>query len=99
METTQSMKNNKAIYKLHFDCRRMGVLLGIFVADKDEMNELIKSGKEIYFGEVLGKHSEISGPIEEGDLTLVTDDPAIVEIFVKYDMETGYNPFNYIDRE
>lgn len=93
------MKNNNAIYKLHFECYRMGNLRGIFVADKDEMKALIESGKEIYFGEVLGKHSEISGPIEKEDVTLVTDDPSAIEIFEKYDMETGYNPFNYIDRE
>jgi hypothetical protein len=36
----------------------MGALSGIFVAEEEAVEALIASGKEVYFGEVLGKHSE-----------------------------------------
>lgn len=89
----------KAIYKMNFDCGRMGSLTGIFVADIAKMNGLIQSGATVYFGEVLGKHSDIHGPIEESDITLVSDTPDFVALFEHHDMATGYNPFDYIEEE
>lgn len=77
----------------------MGSLAGIFVSEKQSMEKLIASGKDVHFGEVLGKHSEISGPIEADDIQLVSDDPAVVEMFEANKMETGYNPFDYFDEE
>jgi hypothetical protein len=90
---------NKAIYKMRFDCGRMGELEGIFIAEKADVKELIESGREVYFGEVLGKHSEICGPIAGNELTLITDDKEAVGIFRKYNFNSGYNPFDYIDDE
>jgi len=87
----------KAIYKMNFDCGRSGNLYGIFVAEKDKMNDLI--GTEIYFGEVLGKHSEVCGPLTDEEIELVTDDEAVVELFVKHDLSSGYNPFWYVNEE
>ena len=89
----------KALYKFHYDCGRQGSLTGIFVADEDKVKKLIDSGQEIYFGEVLGKHSEVCGPIEEGDLTFVTNDEKVISIVEEFNLETGYNPFDYIDEE
>lgn len=86
---------SKAIYRMDFDCHRMGSLQGIFVADKEDV-ELLKSSKtEVYFGEVLGKHSEVYGHIDEGKVEMVTDDPMAIEIFEKFKLQTGYNPFTY----
>lgn len=89
----------KAIYRLNFDAGRMGSLAGIFVSEKQTMEKLIASGKDVEFGEVLGKHSEISGPIEAGDIEFISDDPAVVEMFEKHNMATGYDPFDYITDE
>jgi uncharacterized protein YdcH (DUF465 family) len=87
----------EAIYKMEFDCGRMGSLSGVFVADTDAMQKLI--GTEVYFGEVLGKHSEIAGPIDEKDITLVTSDSDAVEMFKKHKLHSGYNPFDYVREE
>lgn len=84
---------------MEFDCGRMGVLSGIFIADTEAMNELIKSEKEVYFGEVLGKHSEVNGPIEDCDVELVTTDEKVIAIFEEHDLSSGFNPFDYIDDE
>lgn len=89
----------KAIYKLNFDCGRSGSLYGIFTAEVSKMNGLIQSGAEVYFGEVLGKHSDVSGPIEESDITLISRDSKVVALFEKHQMATGFNPFDYITEE
>ena len=87
----------KTLYKLHFEVRLMGTVYGLFIADDKDMQELVDSGKEIYWGEILGKHSEIMGPIEESDYTEVTKDPEVITIVEKYKLETGYNPLDYLN--
>lgn len=87
----------KAVYKLHIDCGRQGALYGAFVAEKSEVESLVTSKEVIYFGEALGKHSDIAGALEEKDFTMITDDPAVVEMFEKFDLEHGYNPFDFIE--
>ncbi len=89
----------KAIYRLHFGCGRMGQLDGIFVEEEEKVNHLIESGEHIYFGEVLGKHSEIAGPIEPQDISLVTNDQRAIEVFEHFNLATGHNPFDYIKKE
>lgn len=86
----------KAIYKFEFDCGRQGTLYGTFVEEKEKVDALVKSGTEIEFGEVLGKHSDITGPVEEKDIVFVTDDVAFIELFEKFDLSNGFNPFDYI---
>lgn len=84
----------KGIYKLHFDCGRSGELNGIFVDTDIRVAKLIESGINVYFGEVLGKHSEVFGPIEECDISLVTQDENAVKLFEENNLENGFNPFD-----
>lgn len=83
---------NKAVYKFHLDYGRMGELYGIFIANKNEVDELVASGKEIYYGEVLGKHSEVCAPLTTNDFTLLTDDIEMVEFCEDKDFAVGINP-------
>jgi hypothetical protein len=85
----------KAIYRFSADCGRNGDLEGVFIATKEQVAKLISSKIEVYFGEVLGKHSEICGAIEKKDIKLLTDDIKAVEIVEKYNLTNGYNPFDY----
>lgn len=85
----------KGIYKLHCNVGRMGSLDGIFIAPKEYVKILIEERIEVYFGEVLGKHSEVYGPIEETDITFVSDSPEAIKIIEELDLETGFNPFSY----
>jgi len=89
----------KAVYKLHFDCGRMGELNGLFISDTDKVRELIESGADVYFGEVLGKHSEVCGPIEESDISLVSTDENVIKVIEEHGLENGYNPFDYIEQD
>lgn len=88
----------KKLYQFNFSCGRMGSLEGIFIAESSEVEALI--GKEIYFGEVLGKHSEVSGLLEESDLQVLTDDQDFIETFERVlwtGTISGYNPLDYYD--
>lgn len=89
------MDNKKGIYRLNIDFRRMGDLNGIFIADKEHVEVLIKHGIVVYFGEVLGKHSEIFCSLDESDITLVSDNPEAIKIIKELRLENGYNPFDY----
>lgn len=87
----------KALWKMSFSCGRMGTLDGLFVAEDDEVKAAI--GKHLHFGEVLGKHSDIEGTLEEKDLTRLTDDMDFVEKFEKFDCASGFNPLDYLPEE
>lgn len=85
----------KAIYRFYADCGRKGSLEGVFIATKQQVRKLISSEIQVYFGEVLGKHSEISGAIKKKDIVFLTDDSHAVEVVEKYNLTNGFNPFNY----
>jgi hypothetical protein len=90
----------KAIYKFYVDCYRQGELSGIFVAEESAVAELLANEETMYLSDVLGKHSQITVTFKKDDeepkIFLVTNDPMAVELFEKYNMAVGYNPFNHI---
>jgi hypothetical protein len=93
--------NMQGIYKFYWDCGRSGCVESLFIADTKEVVAI--QGKEIYFGEILGKHSEIYGTIDPGDIKLLTDDQAFIEKFKEimgYDLTiSGHNPLSYYEPE
>lgn len=80
-----------AVYEFSVDCGRMGNLEGIFTAKKKDVEWLLNCPYEVYFGEVLGKHSEVYFEIQENHLKMISDDPKEVKSCRK----SGFNPFNY----
>jgi hypothetical protein len=88
------------IAKFYWDCGRMGDVDGIFVTTKEAIAAAID--KEVYFGEILGKHSEVSGTINEGDITILTEDQDFIAKFIEImgsgDI-SGYNPLSYLNEE
>jgi len=89
---------SKALYKFHWDCGRMGGISGLFVADTVEIDRAL--GEEVYFGQVLGKHSEIFGTLDPEDIQVATDDQEfiakLVEIFGS-PLISGLNPLHYME--
>lgn len=88
----------KVIYEFNWDCGRMGALDGIFIAEKADIEALI--GNEIYFGEALGKHSDIYGTLDATDLTIKTDDQEFIakfETIMGTGTISGFNPLDYYD--
>jgi len=84
----------KAIYRFNASVGSMGDLSGIFVADIKEVKYLINSEREVYFGECLGKHSEITFPVTRDQLTLITDDQEFISKFEHFNIESGINPIH-----
>jgi len=84
------------LWRFYWDCGRDGELEGLFVATEDEIKNTI--GKDVDFGEVLGKHSKVDGDIEEDEITKIDLDSETVEKVSKIlgDTWSGFNPMNYI---
>lgn len=82
----------RALYRFYWDCGRQGRVEGLFVAAVDEVAAAI--GKEVYFGEILGKHSEVYGTLEAKDLTVVSEDQERIAWLVELlgAQLSGYNP-------
>lgn len=91
------IKNNKmkAIYKFNFDCGRQGSLDGVFVANRSDVSYLVENKIPISFGEVLGKHSNVTGYVDKSEIIEVTDDVKMIELFESFDLSSGYSPFDY----
>ncbi len=88
----------KKLFKFHWDCGRMGDLDGAFVATQEEVDAII--GKEVYFGEILGKHSDIHGDLEKDNFTVLTDDQDFIAKAEKFGLvPMGHHPLAYIDEE
>lgn len=89
----------KKLFSFYWDCGRMGGVEGLFIATQDEVDSAI--GKQVYFGEILGKHSEVYGKLDAEDVTLVSEDQDKVQWLEGLLGETisGYNPLEYIMSE
>ena len=80
----------QAIYKFNLDCGRNGGLEGVFVASKEDVSKIM--GKEVYYGEVLGKHSEVYADLTKDQIEEITEDPKVVALFNENNLDTGFNP-------
>jgi hypothetical protein len=90
----------KTIYEFYWNCGRMGSVEGTFIADSEEVDNAI--GKSLYFGEILGKHSEVYGTLDEGDIVLKTQDQGFIKLFEEIMGEgwySGYNPLHYLPED
>lgn len=66
----------KCLYRYTQSFGRMGALEGIFSATEEQVAKM--KGKELYLGEVLGKHSEVYGAINDETLELLTQDQEFI---------------------
>lgn len=89
------MENKKGVYKFKQYRGRSGAIGGLFISTNDKVDMLIESEIEVYFGEVLGKHSEVYGSISKDDIILVSDNEEVIKVIEQYDLTSGLNPFHY----
>lgn len=88
----------KKLYSFYWNCGRQGCVEGIFIAEEAKVKQAI--GSEVYFGEILGKHSEVYGTLEEGEIKELDVAQSTIE-----DLErvigcdiSGYNPLMYMEQ-
>ena len=83
------------LYRFHWDCGRQGDVYGIFAAEPAEVAAAI--GREVYFGEILGKHSEIEGTLDAREIEILTDDAAFIAKAAEYGLiPSGHNPLEHL---
>lgn len=87
------------LYSFFFDCGRMGGLEGLFIASPEEVQNAV--GRDAHFGEVLGKHSDISGVLNLRDFKLESSEEDKVEwlLGIMGRDVSGINPLNYIEAQ
>lgn len=82
------------LVKYELDCY-YGKIEGIFVTTKEELEA--SYGETAYFGEVLGKHSEVEDYLSKESFEIVTTDTDAVDAFkCTVGFGFGYNPLEYI---
>lgn len=89
----------KCLYRFYLDCGRMGEVESLFIATPDDIAHIV--GKRAYFGEILGKHSEIYCTITNDHISLVTSDEDRVNWLYSLLGRTisGHNPLEYIEED
>jgi len=57
------------VYRFNWDCGRQGRVEGVFISTSQTIEQFI--GRDVYFGEILGKHSEVYGTLNDKDLNTI----------------------------
>lgn len=82
----------KRLYKFYLDCGRMGSLEGLFIEEESVVDAAM--GKDAWYDEPLGKHSEIMYTLSYDEIEVVDvpeDFVANVEKYIGTEI-SGYNP-------
>jgi hypothetical protein len=91
----------KVLIGYSIDCGRSGDIDGLFVCEQEDLYKLLDT--EIYLGEVLGKHSQVSIKFKSlDDLDIKSNDQDfIAKLLDLFPGETlsGFNPFHYLREE
>lgn len=87
----------KQLFKFAADCGRSGDIGGIFVATQEEVDNII--GKEVGFGDALGKYSDVYFEIKPEHITKIDVSAEAVEELhsILGDTWSGYNPIEYYE--
>jgi len=79
----------KKLYNYFVDCGKMGSVESVFICDEKEVEKIV--GKEIYHGEILGKHSEIFFPFTMDMVKVVDLDENDIQTLCKiFDVDTNF---------
>ncbi len=96
----------QTLYKFYWDVPRQGDIESLFIADSEQVKVVM--GMTVYFGEVLGKHSDVSGTLDPEDLTVITQEPGVIADLVRLfsgdrwersGSLCGLNPLHYLQDE
>ena len=91
------MTNDKVLVRFDQDFGRSGELNGLFICKWGELQDAM--GCTAYFGEVLGKHSDVSCEINDDNCKVVTNDQDFInklESFIGKDTISGWNPLSVL---
>lgn len=99
-EPTQKRPNvtpgGKILVSYNVDYGRQGNVTGMFVTTKDKLSEI----GTVHFGEILGKHSEVSIDFIPDYFKVKSEDQDFIDKLVEIIGSTtisGYNPLDYLE--
>lgn len=72
----------KKLYSFELDWGRMGSLEGLFIAEEKDVKDII--GKNVQFGEVLGKHSDVYDTMTEDMFAEIELPENVVKYYSKW---------------
>lgn len=86
------------IVSMSLDYGRCGKVKGVFLVSKEDFELAKKLNPQVYFGEILGKHSEVYCDFNEISFEVKTEDQEKVNALIEMDMHSsGYDPFEYLE--
>jgi len=89
------------LYRWYADFFRNGKIDSLFLAKPHEIENAV--GKKYNLGEVLGKHSNIYGTLKREEITLISENPIVVDELCRAsnmcNTISGYNPMDYVYKE
>lgn len=86
------------IVSMSLDYGRGGDVEGVFLVSKEDFELAKKLNPQVYFGEILGKHSEVYCDFNEISFEVKTEDQEKVNALIEMDMHSsGHNPFECLD--
>jgi len=87
----------KKLFSFHVDAGRNGDITGLFISTEEEVTAIV--GTDVYFGEILGKHSDVELTLQPDHFTVLEVEDSTVEDLQHTIGNTvsGYNPFDYIE--
>lgn len=93
---------DKKLFEMHVNYGRMGDLDGLFVSTQKKVDAL--AGKNVYFGEVLGKHSEIDVDFEDHlpEFEVKSEDREFIKKLVEVvgsETISGFNPVEIFEEQ
>jgi hypothetical protein len=81
----------EGLYQWSASFGRMGDLSGIVITTPKELK--IRAGADVYFGEVLGKHSNVWYEFDPSDFRLITNKPHEMDALKQLpNLLSGYDP-------
>lgn len=83
-------KEQRILVKYSESFGRGGSLEGLFATTRTQLDAAI--GRRLRFGEVLGKHSNVTSTLPIEAFTVVSDDAKTIEIVDGLDVYDGFNP-------
>ena len=85
----------QGLFKMTRSFGRMGDIEGVFIAPIEYVNVLTEGKLVVYFGEILGKHSEVWANFSPEHIKLVTTEESVLNIVSEHGLNSGYNPLKW----
>lgn len=85
----------KVLVKIKIDCGRCGNLKGTIICEEKELDAI--DGKDIHFGEVMGKHSDVIACFSKSNCEIISKDQEKIDWLYGLVGATvgGLNPLHY----